>query len=535
MSEAASEPSRGPITIGLMIAMFMGTLDQTVVSVSLPHMQGSLQATQDQITWVVTSYMVATAVTMPISGWIAARFGLKAMLLTFIGFFTFSSLLCGLAATMPEMVAVRFAQGVAYAPIAPLSLALLLKVYPPERFGRAVALFTMAGVAGPVVGPALGGLITDNLSWRWCFYINLPTGIISFALLWLFQPRDATAPRRFDFLGFVSLGVAIAALQLMLDRGPSHDWFDSVEIRTEAVVAAIGAWVYVTHTLTTANPLFDRGLARDRNFIVGATLQFLFTMLFYCSVSLLPLILQNVMGYPAATAGILTLPRSLLVIAILQVMGRLDAAIDRRALATFGFATFAVSCWLMSGFDLSMGPGFVLYSTLVQGLGQAFANAPISTLALVTLGASLRTDASTVSSLVRNMAGSIGISIMQWLMVFNGQRMHASLAAHIQPGDPVVRAALPPALSPDTIPGVIALNAEVTRQATMTAFVGNYRVMFVVTLLCIPLLMLTRKPRPARPLPVQAKPPEPERKGPIFKSVERARAAEPLTPSPDAL
>ena len=486
------EGQRGLITAGLMVAMFMGTLDQTVVNVSLSHMQGNLSATQDQVTWVVTSYMVASAITMPISGWLASRFGLKAMLLTALALFTFTSILCGLAVSMPQMVFLRFAQGTAFAPIVPLIQVVFLRIYPPERMGRAMAMFTTAGIMGPVIGPVLGGWITDNLSWRWCFFINLPAGAVAFFLLWAFLPKEAVAPRRFDFLGFISLAVAIAAFQLAMDRGPSHDWLGSPEIATELVLAAIGLWVYVTHTLTAAHPLIDPAVTKDRNFVVGTGLQFVFTMLFYCSVALLPLIVQNLMNYPAEMAGFLNFPRSILVLGILQIIGRIDRHVDRRLLAAFGMGVFGVSCWIMSGYDLSMAPETVISATLIQGLGQACANVPLSTLSFMTLGAALRTDASTISNLLRNVAGSVGISLMQWFMVLNGQSVHAAMTEHVSADNTVMRAYLPAYMSPNTVQGAVALNSEITRQSTMAAFVGNFRLMFVVAMLCVPAMALLR-------------------------------------------
>jgi DHA2 family multidrug resistance protein len=489
------EGRRGLIAAGLMVATFIGALDMTVVNVSLPHMQGSLQASPEQITWVLTSYMVATAMTTPISSWLAGRVGMKAMLLVCIALFTLSSVLCGMAAGLPEMVGLRALQGIAFAPIPPLTQAVLLRINPPERHGRAMAAFTMATVAAPIIGPTLGGWITETLTWRWCFYVNLLPGAACLLLIWFFLPREDVSDRRFDFLGFGSLALAVGALQLMLDRGPSRDWFGSPEICIEALIAASAFWVYLTHTLTAKNPLFDPALVRDRNFVVGALFMFIIMLLLFASVSLLPLVMQNLLGYPAIETGLISMPRAVAIMAMLYLVGRLDTVVDRRLLALFGLSMLLVAFWRMAQFDLSMGAPTIMEATIIQGFGQGFVTVPVTTLALATILPSQRTDASTVLNLVRNMGGSIGVSMMQALMVINNQAMHASLAGRIDPDAPVVRAGLPPALSPDTVSGAIALNAEITRQAEMVSYVNTFWLMIALGLFCAPLILLLRQPR----------------------------------------
>jgi DHA2 family multidrug resistance protein len=489
------ETRRGLITFGLMVATFVGALDATVVNVSLPHIQGNLSASAEQITWVLTSYMVASAMATPISGWLAGRIGLKPMVIACIGLFTASSVLCGLAVNLPEMILLRIVQGITFAPIPPLAQAVLLKINPPERYGRAMAAFSMATVAGPIIGPALGGYITDQFSWRWCFYMNLGPGIAAMLLLWFFLPREPIEVRRFDFLGFGSLALAIGALQLLLDRGPSQDWFGSREICIYAIIVVTGFWVYLAHTLTAREPLFDPSLARDRNFVTGTIVLFLVMLVLFGSIALLPLMTQNLMGYPAGVAGLLNMPRALVIMATLQIVGRLDAKIDRRVLAIVGVSILTVSFWRMENFDLAMGPGTIVAATVIQGLGQGFLTVPITTLALATVRPSQRTDASTVINLMRGIGGSVGVSMMQGLITVNTQVMHASLAAQVRPEDAVVRAGLPAALSPSTAAGAFALNTEITRQATMVAFIDNYRVMVITALACVPLLLLLRQPR----------------------------------------
>ena len=495
---AAAGANRGPITVGLMLATVMSILDTTVVNVALPHMQGSLSASSEQITWVITSYIVATAVMTPVSGWLAARLGLKPMLLLAVAGFTLASMLCGIAVDLPQIVAFRMLQGVASATIAPLCQAVLFNINPPERYGRAMALFMMGNVLAPVVGPVVGGYLTDSLSWRWCFFINLPAGIGSLLLLWTFLPKETPRPRRFDFLGFGSLAVGIAALQLMLDRGPTQDWFSSREIGVEAILAVVGLWVFLTHTLTAKHPLFDPALARDRNLVSTTLFSFFFSMLLYTGITLLPLMMQGVLGYPVMLSGLVSAPRGLIMLATLLVIGRLDAVVDRRLLVAAGLFFCVVGFWQMTRFDLAMTSGDLVKATLLQGIGQGIIFVPLSTLAFTTVSPALRPDASAISNLMRNLGGSIGIALMQALTAFNGQSMHASLAEHISSADPVVRAALPPALSPETPAGALLLNAEITRQATMVAYVDDFRLMVMLGLLCAPLLFLLRVPRAAR-------------------------------------
>ncbi|MBV9995339.1 MAG: DHA2 family efflux MFS transporter permease subunit [Caulobacteraceae bacterium] len=493
---AAFERRRGFITFGLIAATFMGTLDQTVVNVALAHIQGSLSASQEEITWVLTCYLVATAVTTPISSWLAARFGLKPMALTCISLFTVASVLCGLATNLPEMIAFRIVQGVTIAPVPPIAQAVLLRINPPSRYGRAIALFSTAAMAGPVAGPVLGGYLTEALSWRWCFFINLWPGAFALLALWFSMPAEEPQPRRFDFLGFGSLAVAIGAFQLMLDRGPVQDWFGSTEIWADAIIAGIGVWIYATHTLSARHPLFDPALIRDRNFVVGTGVLFAMTTLTYSSIALMPLMTQTLMGYPPLTTGFLNLPRALLALAALQVIGRVDRFIDRRLLAGAGLTLLAVGYWSMGKFDLSMGPETIIVATLMQGLGQGCVTVPVTTMSFATIGPRQQADASTVSSLLRSLSGGVGVSVTEAFLSSHTQMMHASMTAQLIPGDPVLRAGLPPALWPETLAGAFALNAEITRQASMVAFVESYRIMVLLTLICVPLLLLLRYRRP---------------------------------------
>jgi DHA2 family multidrug resistance protein len=482
-----SPVQRAWATAALMLSNLMLAIDTTVVNVSLPHLQGSLSASPEQITWVVTSYIVAQVVMTPIAGWLAARAGAKNMLLICTVLFTGTSVLCGLATSLPQMTLYRFLQGATGAPLAPLAQAATLSLYPPEKLSRASATYAMAGVVGPCLGPVLGAWLTDAYSWRWCFFVNVPAGILSLIMVWSFVPRDVPKPRKFDFLGFVSLGVAVACLQLVLDRGPSKDWFSSPEICAEATAAAIAAWVFVAHTLTARHPLFSPAIFADRNFVTAAVLTTLFSVALFSSVALMPLMTQGVLGYPVLLSGLVVLPRGMIMMVMLQFMGRLDSMVDRRLLMSVGLTVIAASFWQMSHFDLNVRPQHIAATVTLQGLGQSMVMVPLVTLGFLTLRQDLRNDAAAISNLVRNLGGSLGIAVIQGVTLVNGQTMHASLAAHVQPGDPVMGQAFP--LSVD---GAMRLNEEITRQAGMVAFVDDFMLMAAISLFSAPLLFLLR-------------------------------------------
>ncbi len=490
--DATTVKHRGPITFGLMAATIMSILDTTVVNVSMPHMQGTLSASRDQITWVVTSYIVSTAVMTPVSGWLASRLGLKTMMLSAVAGFTVASMLCGIASDMTQMVAFRALQGMAGAPIAPLCQAVLLNINPPERYGRATALFMMGNVVAPVAGPIVGAWLTESLSWRWCFFINLPAGISSLVLLGLFLPRESPKPRMFDFLGFGSLAITIASLQLLLDRGPSQDWFNSSEICIEAWTAAGGFWIFFAHTLTARRGLFDNRIFHNRNFVWTTTLSFFLNMPTMAGITLLPLLMQGLMGYSAMISGLVSVPRGLLMLATLVVIGRLDAIVDRRFLVAAGLGFLLLGFWRMTDFSLLMSTHSLVFAGILQGIGQGVIFVPLSTLAFFTVAPALRPDAAAIMNLVRNLAGSIGIALTQAFTVFNTQAMHAALVTHITPGSLASHEMTSLAHSARS---AAMLNAEVTRQATMVAYVDDFWLMIASVFVCCPLLLLLRAPQ----------------------------------------
>ena len=496
MSEPRDAANRWPITISIMLATVMNSLDTTIANVALPHIQGSVSAGPEQIGWVLTSYIVAAAIMTPLTGWLAVRIGRKRLFLVSIAGFVVASMLCGIATSLPELVAFRLLQGVFGAALIPLSQAVLLDINPPEKHGQAMAIWGAGAILGPILGPVLGGYLTQNFSWRWCFYINLPIGILALLGVFLFISRDRPMRGRpFDFIGFGMLTLFVGAFQLVLDRGPGEDWFSSTEIWTETILAAVGLWVFIAHTLTAEHPFFDRRLARDRNFVTASVFGFFVGILLFATLALLPPMMQTLMGYPVLTSGLVTMPRGLGSFVAMFVVGRLVGRVDTRLILATGLVLSGIALWQMMHFDLSMTSRPIIVSGLIQGLGIGLLFVPLSTLAFATLPPDLRPEGSGVYTLVRNLGSSVGISIMQALLVSNTQTMHESLAGKIVLTDPVVRDNLPAMFNPGTESGISALNAEITRQATMVAYVDDFKLMFVITILCMPMLLLMRRPR----------------------------------------
>jgi DHA2 family multidrug resistance protein len=506
MTAADDAKNRWPITISIMLATVMNSLDTTIANVALPHIQGSVQASQDQITWVLTSYIVAAAIMTPMTGWLADRIGRKTLFLVSIGGFTLASMLCGIANSLPEIVLFRLLQGVFGAALIPLSQAVLLDINPPEKHGQAMAIWGMGAILGPVLGPALGGWLTEQASWRWVFFINLPVGVMAFLGVWLFISTDIKRQaKRFDFLGFFALISFIGALQLMLDRGPSQDWFSSPEIWADLLICVGALWVFIIHTATTTQPFFDRGLARDRNFLTACIFGFFMGVLLFSTMALLPPMMQGIMGYPVLLSGLVSMPRGIGSLIAMFVVGQLVGRIDTRVILMTGLSISCASLLMMMNFDLSMSTTPFVISGFIQGLGIGLLFVPLSTLAFATIPPHLRPEGSSLFTLVRNMGAAVGISIMQALVVANTQTVHSTLASGVIPSDPVVHADLAHRFDLTSPGGLAALNGEVTRQATMVAYIDDFKLMLLITLACMPMLLLMRKPRngAARPAHVE--------------------------------
>jgi DHA2 family multidrug resistance protein len=491
---------RGLITASVMAAMIMVILDTTIANVALPYMQTSLGAAQDTITWVLTSYIVAQAIATPITGWLSDNIGRKKLFMICIVGFVASSALCGTALNLDEMVLFRVLQGAFGAAMAPLSQSVIIDINPRERQGQAMALWGAGIMVAPIVGPTIGAYLTDNFNWRWVFYINVPVGALALAGVFLFMPDTVRRLRKFDFFGFAMLSLAVGGMQLMLDRGSDKDWFNSSEIVIEAGIAAAALWVFIVHTITDREPFIDKRLFMDRNF--GAALIFIFFIgiILLATMALLPPMLENLYGFPIITVGLVLAPRGVGTMMSMMVVGRLVRIVDPRLLVGFGLALTVISLYQMTYFSLDMTSGPVIFSGIIQGFGLGFVFIPLSTIAFVTLDPRLRTEATGLFNLVRNLGSSIGVSITAFELTANTQINHATLGAQINPFNPNLTAS-------GFIPGILAnpagaaqlaeLNGLITKQSVMISYIDDFKLMFLITLCAAPLIFLLRyKPQP---------------------------------------
>jgi DHA2 family multidrug resistance protein len=488
--------NRALITISVMLATIMQTVDTTIANVALPHMQGSMSATQDQIAWVLTSYIVAAAIMTPLTGVLAARLGRKRLFVGAVLGFTITSMLCGTATSLGEIVVYRLLQGAFGAGLVPLSQAVLLDSYPRERHGSAMAIWGMGVMVGPILGPTLGGYLTEFYNWRWAFYINLPVG--AFAVLGLLASLPETerrASRGFDFFGFALLGLAIGALQIMLDRGNLRDWFSSTEIIVEASLAGTFFYLFLVHMFTAERPFIEPGLFKDRNMIVGLSLIFVVGVILLATLALLPPFLQNLMDLPVLTTGYVLAPRGIGTMISMMLVGRLIGRIDTRLLVLVGLGLTASSLWEMSGFTIDMDLWTIVRTGITQGLGLGFIFVPLSTVTFATLEPHYRTEGTAMFSLMRNIGSSIGISVVVTLLARETQVNHASIAAGLSPFDGALQAPLLPSLwNWHVTAGALALNHEITRQAAAIAYLDDFKLMMWLTLAAAPLLLLLRTP-----------------------------------------
>jgi len=496
----AATPHRGAITLCVMLATIMQALDTTIANVALPYMQGSLSATLDQINWVLTSYIIAAAIMTPPTGWLAGRFGRKRLFLLAVTGFTIASVLCGIASSIEQMVLFRLLQGVFGAPLVPLSQAVLLDAYPRERHGQAMALWGVGVMVGPILGPTLGGYLTEWYNWRWVFFINLPVGILTLVGLSAFlEQRYERSAAAFDWFGFLMLSLGIGSLQMMLDRGEQLDWFSSTEIVLEAALAALGFYLFLVHIFTSERPFIDPKMFRDRNFATGMAFIFVVGIILLATLALMTPFLQSLMNYPVLTAGLVLAPRGVGTMLAMLIVGRLIVLVDPRYLLFFGFLAVALSLWEMTGFTTDVAQAAIVRTGFVQGLGLGFIFVPLSTMTFATLAPALRTQATALFSLMRNIGSSIGISVVIFLLSYNTRVMHASLVEHATPYDAFFRTRGAATLwSLGTPMGRATLDSEITRQASTIAYLDDFKLMMIVALAVIPFVVLLRRPTRAQ-------------------------------------
>ncbi len=504
MADAVARPvvaNRGAITACVILAVIMQALDTTIANVALPYIQGSVAASADQVNWVLTSYIVAAAIMTPPSGYLANRFGRKRILLVSIGGFVFASVLCGLAQSLGQIVGFRLLQGFFGAALVPLSQAILLDIYTPEERGSAMALFGVSVMVGPVLGPVIGGWLTDHASWRWVFYINVPIGALALLGVSVFvteagQDRSA----RLDWLGFGALSIAIGALQLFLDRGEQLNWFASGEILLEAVVAAAALYVFLVHTFTTDKPFVNPSLFLDRNFTIGMVFIFIVGITYLASLALMTPYLQTLMGFPVVTAGIVLGPRGLGTMLCMFVVGRLIGRVGTRWLLLIGLGLTAWAMYDMTGWTPDVSQWTIVVTGFIQGAGLGFLFVPLTTSTFATLPADKRGEGTGLYNLSRNIGSSVGISIVSALLVENTQINHADIASYVTPFNRAFdQPAIIDAWSPYTAAGRAALDAIVTEQATIISYIDDFKLLMIMSLAVMPLVFLLRTPKQAAP------------------------------------
>ena len=490
---------KGLLTLAIMGAAMIQILDSTIANVAIPHMQTSLGATQDTVTWVLTSYIVAGAVVMPITGWLADRLGSRRLFIGAVIGFIITSMLCGIAVNLTEMVAFRILQGVCAAFIAPLSQSILLDINPPEKAPKAMAMWGMGIMVAPIFGPVIGGWLTQSYDWRWCFYINLPIGIPTvLILLWLLPSRPVNR-RYFDGLGFATLALGVATLQLLLDRGQHEDWLQSWEIRLEAMIALSALWIFFVHQATTKKPMFDKTLVTDRNFVTALMFMVLIGVMMFGIFAMLPPMLQTLFGYNVIDTGMLLAPRGIGILASMLIATRLAGKVDPRKLIALGFAPTIFSLSEMTQWGLMIDWTYVAYTGLIQGFGMGFVFIPMNQMAFATLTLQHRTDGSSLLYLVRSIGSSVGISIMSTMFARSLQTSHADLASHVTSSSMNV---IDPATADKyQMVGEAALrmvDLEVNRQAAMIAYLNDFQLMIWLLIAFMPLIFFL-KPGNNRP------------------------------------
>ncbi len=494
---AGMSPSarRTMLTVCAMTATIMQALDTTVANVALPYMQGSLSASLDQINWVLTSYIVASAIMTAPIGWMSDRFGRKRLFVICSAGFTAASMLCAMSQDIGAMVTARLLQGAFGAALVPLSQSVMLDSYPPEQRGQAMAIWGMGVMLGPIMGPTLGGFLTDQYSWHWVFLINLPVGIVTVLGLLVFMDETKKQDHlRFDWFGFISLAIGIGALQLLLDRGEQVGWYDSAEIVTETIISAAGFYFFFAHSLTTDQPFVRFEMFKDRNFAAACLFMSVIGVVLFGVMALITPFMQNLLGYPIMTAGYLLGARGVGTLISMMMVGRLMKFVEPRTLVGIGLAISAVTLYEMINFTTDTSARTIVILGVIQGSGLGLVFVPLSTVAFTSLPGHLRTSGTSMLTLVRNIGSSVGISMVIANLTSTTTIMHARLTEHVTPFNNALQQA-GSMLDMATDQGRALLDMMVTQQATIISYDNTFKLLMLLTLVSLPLVLAIGKAR----------------------------------------
>jgi len=480
------------VTVFAMTATIMQALDTTIANVALPYMQGSLSASLDQINWVLTSYIVAAAIMTAPIGWLADRFGRKKLFIVCVAGFTVASFLCALAQNIEEMVLFRLLQGMAGAALVPLSQSVLLDAYSAEERSQAMAIWGVGVMLGPIMGPTLGAWLTDNYSWHWVFLINLPIGVATVAGLFLFMGETNKQEHlRFDWFGFLALAVGIGSLQLLLDRGEQVSWFGASEIWVEAIISAVGFYYFFAHSLTTPEPFVRFEMFKDRNFVSGVVFMVVIGVVLFGTMALITPFMQNLLGYPIQTAGFLLGTRGVGTLLTMMAAPRLMRMIEPRYLILSGLLLTGGTLYHMTGFSLDTTQSTIVYTSILQGVGLGLLFVPITSVAFLTLPEHLRTGGTAITTLVRNIGSSVGISMVIANLTSTTTVMHARIVESVTPfNDALQMPDVAANLNVNSDAGRALLDQIVTQQAAMIAYLNDFKLLMILTLMMVPLVLL---------------------------------------------
>jgi DHA2 family multidrug resistance protein len=496
------------VALAVMFATFMEVLDTTVVNVSLPHIASSMAATTEEATWALTSYLVANAIILPLTGWLASVLGRKRLLMASTAGFTIASVLCGLAPNLPSLVLFRILQGATGGALQPLSQAVLLESFKPEERGRAMGFWGLGVVVAPILGPVVGGWLTENYTWRWVFYINIPFGIASLIMtrLYVFDPPYLRKESRgIDYWGMGMLVVGIGALQYVLDKGQQDDWFSSRVILTLSIASAVALTALIVQQLRSTNPLVDLRLFKDRSYAVGVFLMTVLGFVLYGSLVLLPIMLQTLFGYPSLQAGEAMVPRGIGSLIMMPVVGVLTGMLDARKLLAVGLTIGGGTLLWMGQLNLHAGYWDLFWPQFIQGAGMALLFVPLTTVSMATIAPERMGYATSLFNLMRNIGGSIGIAVTGTILQRQRQTTATLLGEHISIYDNTTQSLLSQITNGFIAAGSDAVTATsrayevlhgmLFREASMVAFVMLFRLLGVIFLVMIPLVLIMRRPK----------------------------------------